>query len=968
MISSKKALMKFQKFKQKAALLNCTSTPGFSTPRTPSDRVTERVEILRRTPLRPCFSESDMNTPVANASLLHTTNNIEYDDADENYSFYEEQESHLPQNNGLNTFQMQMEIVDLRNEVKLLQGSTSSTDDRAELLDLLEEKEEEIAANKKELIYMQHKFDDIQNGLKEIEKERHNLRDKTDSLENKNKELMTHLSNREREVEALSKRCVFQEEKKKESLMLMRKNQDLQKTINEVQGKCSTFEKKSKDLQEKQRNNEAVMTSLKDQKFQKENTIHELTASLASSKVKMDTLAKENEQAQGNIALLITEKQTCIEQMNGMQDNNINSQKRIDQLEELLSDQRAAVSSLRTEIITLAQDHKTQMQDIRNYHSQRDEDVATRHKDEIEFLKKETNHAINNIKSQLENKSQANATLEIQMSQKLSDTENLRRELDITNNKFLSVSSEKHQLDQQVQSLQLQHEESRKRIVSLSKSLDQSQVDYSNLTSKTTSMQHDVKAIEEKYSQSSRKEQELSTIVTSLQEEAQQHTKKEQQNQLIISNLRKDKKLLEESKVSFDTETQNAQNEMRKEIENLQQKYDVKAQEYEENTKASKSSLIKKEEVVKALKENVRLHNGQIETQKAKIAELNTQIKSDEMDAAEIVSEFETQFQTLRQDYNVMEQKAKTYADEKNRVENDLQRQMENILRQKSQNEAEMNQLITVLQEDKNTLEARYETKLKDTRLKDHKTITSLVNKLNAKELIIDKANKEIISLENEQNKFRDDYDKSIATLQHNIEYIKIQSEQAEHNHHEAIESIQNGMANKDDEIANLHAELEKVHEVLDERTTLLGDMVEQNKALSSELDEARSLVGELQDESDLYLRSKEKVEFLIHKKEAEFKEKEMMYQKKLREDRQMYEHKVQEVGNYKDLYKEAKVLEKESSEYQKEVVMLKDKIKRQEKYIKKLLENKNSNNIMNTGNRRTSAGTGLRMVKAADR
>ena len=215
MISSKKALMKFQKFKQKAALLNCTSTPGFSTPRTPSDRVTERVEILRRTPLRPCFSESDMNTPVANASLLHTTNNIEYDDADENYSFYEEQESHLPQNNGLNTFQMQMEIVDLRNEVKLLQGSTSSTDDRAELLDLLEEKEEEIAANKKELIYMQHKFDDIQNGLKEIEKERHNLRDKTDSLENKNKELMTHLSNREREVEALSKRCVFQEEKKK---------------------------------------------------------------------------------------------------------------------------------------------------------------------------------------------------------------------------------------------------------------------------------------------------------------------------------------------------------------------------------------------------------------------------------------------------------------------------------------------------------------------------------------------------------------------------------------------------------------------------------------------------------------------------------------------------------------------------------------------------------------------------------
>merc|ERR1712151_245992 len=285
------------------------------------------------------------------------------------------------------------------------------------------------AANKKELLYMQDKFDDIQNGLIESEKERHNLRDKSDSLENENKELKTHLSNREREVAALSQRCSFQEEKKKESLMLMRKNQDLQKTINEVQGKCSTFEKKSKDLHEKIRHGEAVITSLKDQKLQKENTIKELTASLASRKVNIDTLTKQNEQAQDNIALLTTEKQTYIEQMNGMKDNNINSQKRIDQLEELLSDQRATVSSLRTEIITLAQGHKTQMQDIRNYHSQRGEDVASRHEDEIEFIKNEMNHTINNLKSQLESKSQANGTLETQISQQLFDNENLRREL-----------------------------------------------------------------------------------------------------------------------------------------------------------------------------------------------------------------------------------------------------------------------------------------------------------------------------------------------------------------------------------------------------------------------------------------------------------------------------------------------------------------------------------------------------------
>ena len=220
---SKKTLAKFQKFRERAVLLNCTSTPHvFNTPhQTPRNRgVTEREEILKRTPLRPCFSESDMNTPVNTTSLLQPATNIEYHDIEDDYSYnnsiYNDQENQQHHGNGLNTFQMQMEIVDLRNEIKLLKGGgSSSTDDRAELLDLLQEKDEEIKVNKKELAYMQDKFDDIQEGLKMIEKERHSLRDKADSLEKESMKLRTHLSNREREVSKLSQRCSFQEEKKK---------------------------------------------------------------------------------------------------------------------------------------------------------------------------------------------------------------------------------------------------------------------------------------------------------------------------------------------------------------------------------------------------------------------------------------------------------------------------------------------------------------------------------------------------------------------------------------------------------------------------------------------------------------------------------------------------------------------------------------------------------------------------------
>ena len=110
------------------------------------------------------------------------------------------------------------------------------------------------------------------------------------------------------------------------------------------------------------------------------------------------------------------------------------------------------------------------------------------------------------------------------------------------------------------------------------------------------------------------------------------------------------------------------------------------------------------------------------------------------MFVAEIVSELEAKNQVLSSDYKLMEQRAKKYVDEKQRVQKDLQLQIEKILGQKSENEAEMNQLITVLQEDKRTYEARFETRLKD----QHSTITNLVNKLNAKELVAEKTKKEI--------------------------------------------------------------------------------------------------------------------------------------------------------------------------------------------------------------------------------
>ena len=44
------------------------------------------------------------------------------------------------------------------------------------------------------------------------------------------------------------------------------------------------------------------------------------------------------------------------------------------------------------------------------------------------------------------------------------------------------------------------------------------------------------------------------------------------------------------------------------------------------------------QEEVKGVKENLRLQNGQIETQKVNIAEMNTQIKANEIEAGKRIS------------------------------------------------------------------------------------------------------------------------------------------------------------------------------------------------------------------------------------------------------------------------------------------------------------------------------------------
>ena len=120
-----------------------------------------------------------------------------------------------------------------------------------------------------------------------IEDERHTLRNKSESLESKNKELKVLLNQREKEIASLLHICTFQEEKKKDSLALLRKNQDLQRALDESRTKYCSLEEKNKEMQVKIRQNDLVLKTLKDQKQNIEKKNMELTESLKSNKLKV---------------------------------------------------------------------------------------------------------------------------------------------------------------------------------------------------------------------------------------------------------------------------------------------------------------------------------------------------------------------------------------------------------------------------------------------------------------------------------------------------------------------------------------------------------------------------------------------------------------------------------------------------------------------------------------------------------
>ena len=149
------------------------------------------------------------------------------------------------------------------------------------------------------------------------------------------------------------------------------------------------------------------------------------------------------------------------------------------------------------------------------------------------------------------------------------------------------------------------------------------------------------------------------------------------------------------------------------------------------------------------------------------------------------------------------------------------------------------------------------------------------------------------------------------------------------------IKSLRDQLKKKDEAINELH----NVKLALDERKEILKNMITQNRQLSDDYTEARSLASELKNEMDVYLREKECAIRKISMLEKQMIDNEKTHHRQLEEERLL---RIETENKLVILEKELAAKQRQSkfqNELEKENKRLKDKIRRQEGFLKKKLD-----------------------------
>ena len=311
-------------------------------------------------------------------------------------------------NNGDELFQMQMELTELRNRIKLLDCGTG----RCELLDLLKERDVELKGKNEKLQVLNGKFHQITNGLSQIEAERHTLRTSVASLENEKKKVQRYLNIREKEVMSLVKRVADQEEKLQETVSLRVSYRSLEDENKTIRGQLGQIEEEMKGLaavrrelseceaariealdkikqleeQHKRTSDGLLGIIAKLQKTQLESDRNSEDMHLEMEKIRIDREIDRKESAH-TVKNLTQELRRCEERLMQLQDN--------------LQGSEREVFVLQSDKASMKESHAKLLSQLKADHTQQQGDLIRKHEGLIENGRKEYEAKLDKLQTEI---------------------------------------------------------------------------------------------------------------------------------------------------------------------------------------------------------------------------------------------------------------------------------------------------------------------------------------------------------------------------------------------------------------------------------------------------------------------------------------------------------------------------------------------------------------------------------------
>lgn len=863
-------------------------------------------------------------------------------------------------------FQLQMELADLRNRINVL----DSGGEKSELLDLLKERDAEISIKDKQLDLLNRKFRQISEGLQKIESERQELRASYAKLEKEKGRVDRHLDMREKEIVTIAQRCAVLEEKIQESVPLRVANNNIAKERDELLQEVATMKKQLAGLEPIQA---------------------DLVASRMSTKEAQDKISKLEEETKA------------------MSDISQSQQVKIKDMEE-------SIQALNSERDSERKDLRALTDDLRR--SKGETDAANKKLEEycetIASMKKAHAEALNHLtadhsKKLADSKSQSNAndeTLRAEIA-KLTDT------LTLTKSKISQLTSDLEKQRKDNEDIgKIYQDEKESRDVTESElllklkckseeisTLKSSFADASNsanlLSRKVDTLQGNIKTLEEQVSDKTSIENELCRMRGATEQLRDEKAKMENAHAAELSKLEQD---LEDAWAS----KAEVEKTFEAKIKSVNDEKTLMENDLSETSRAHQSEAI----LLKNRIESLLRQNADAEKQhKAEISDLR-------MNRSSLKTDLEAKVQSLTEEKVELEKSSREELERGHALIKNLETKVTDLRSELDRLERSRRQDLAAKDEHIQELEG---VSLVNAR-KEVASLQSSIEALEKKNADSEMAAAEIVAdlemqLKDKKNEsaalnaaltsMRESYESEKAISKSLNARLKKARLDLEHARSEATElrvtvgkleaeqdAVKDELEDTRSQIASLQAEvddlsfclgnarkqissdadtIEKQQTLLSDRTKLLGDMVKQNREVERDLEEARSLVTELQEESDRYLQTKASSELERRHLRDELKQKEMQYAETISQERCLRDDVENELCKVRSELDRYRLEFKSIDELTKENLALKDKIRRQEAYLKRKLEKEKVSRTslkgvpsLRTSSRHSNGSTGI--------